>query len=80
MTEFDVSDLTDKVSRLEIELAQADRLNGKLMRMIENVLAAWHELEENPETEAMDAAMAELEEAFDEASAIRRDRDAESSS
>lgn len=40
--EFDVTDLTSKVSSLEEELRQADRLNGRLVRVLEDIKEAWH--------------------------------------
>jgi hypothetical protein len=62
--EFDLTDLTDQVGRLKRNLKEADRLNGKLMRLMKNVLVAWHD---STRPELLETAMAELEEAFNDA-------------
>ena len=71
--EFDLTDLTDQVGRLKADLKEADRVNGRLIRLMKNVLVAWHGLERTiPKDAGFDAlqvAVAEMEDAFHDAEA-----------
>jgi len=70
--EFDTSDLTDRVGKLQKDLEMADQVNGKLIRLMKNVLIAWHGLVEKPQASELAAVMVELEEAFHAEEARRR--------
>jgi len=73
--EFDFSEVTNRLERTELELQAADCLNGKLMRMIEQVLTAWHTHDGNVnDVSRAVEAMAELEKTFDEACERRLNR------
>lgn len=79
MDEFDLTDLTNQVGRLRVELEQADRLNGRLIRLMKDVLIAWHDdttCMSLKDCHKLDDAMALLEDAFNEAEA-RRTTDAD---
>ena len=69
--EFDLTDLTDRVGRLQADLKMADRVNGKLIRLMKAVLVAWHGWEwdfpEDAGFTALKAAVEEMEEAFNDA-------------
>ena len=74
-SDFDLSEVTDKANRLELELRQADKLNGKLMRLVGRVLEAWDACDGDINNAfGVVEAMAELEGAFDEARERRHSR------
>ena len=64
--EFDTTDITNRAQRLEAELRRADTINGKLMRMIEEVLASWLEDPANATPESLRKALEALEAAYNE--------------
>ena len=41
--EFDTTDITEQISSLRLELDGADRLNGKLIHLLESVYMTWAE-------------------------------------
>lgn len=44
--EFDTTDLTGRITSLQEELVQADQLNGRLVRLLTDILAAWDHKDE----------------------------------
>jgi hypothetical protein len=70
--EFDITDITNRAQRLEADLRRADTINGKLMRMIEDLLASWLEDPANATPESLRNALEALEDAYNES----RDRNA----
>jgi len=68
MKEFDLTNITNKIERLEHDLKIADQVNGKLIRLLNNVISAWHEYDvplNVPGGAEMDVAMSELMEAME---------------
>lgn len=64
--EFDTTDVTGKLHNLADDLRRADSINGKLMRMIEDVLSSWLEDPSNATPESLRKALEALEAAYNE--------------